>query len=56
MSLRGSKTTEAISKRAEKHEIATLPSVARNDEGVLSQAAAVLPLPSSFGCGSENSS
>ena len=32
MSLRGSKTTEAISQGIDNPEIATLPSVARNDE------------------------
>jgi hypothetical protein len=32
VSLRGSETTEASSKCIEKKEIATLPSVARNDE------------------------
>jgi hypothetical protein len=32
MSLRGSETTEAISKGAEHKEIATLPVVARNDK------------------------
>ena len=31
-SLRGSETTEAISKAIENEEIATLPSVARNDK------------------------
>jgi len=32
MSLRGSKTTEAISQSIQKKEIAALPSVARNDK------------------------
>jgi hypothetical protein len=38
MSLRGSKTTEAISQGIENKEIATLPLVARNDEkGITAQ-------------------
>jgi hypothetical protein len=39
MSLRGSKTTEAISQGIENKEIATLPLVARNDEkGITTQS------------------
>jgi hypothetical protein len=39
MSLRGSKTTEAISQGIESKEIATLPSVARNDKkGIMTQS------------------
>jgi len=39
MSLRGSKTTEAILQRIGNKEIATLPSVARNDEkGITAQS------------------
>ena len=39
MSLRGSETTEAISQHAGNAEIATLPSVARNDkEGITTQS------------------
>jgi hypothetical protein len=39
MSLRGSETTEAISQGIENREIATLPSVARNDrKGIATQS------------------
>jgi len=39
MSLRGSETTEAISQDIENREIATLPSVARNDKkGIMTQS------------------
>jgi len=39
MSLRGSKTTEAISQCIENKEIATLPAVARNDKkGITTQS------------------
>ena len=39
MSLRGSETTEAISQGIENREIATLPSVARNDKkGIMTQS------------------